>query len=231
MQVSKQEIHAIGIGREGQTLVTIDNFAGDPDALRRAAIETRFEPGRHHYPGIRAELPPTYLEAQLPLITRIVRQIFGRYGDVKVVDASFSIVTTPPDQLSLQQRLPHCDAFDPGRIAFIHYLMPAGGHEIVDKGTAFYRHRSTGFETVNEARRAPYFQSLESELRERGEPQGYVAGDTELFEQIGVVEARYDRALLYPGFLLHSGAIPADASLSPDPAAGRLTVTAFLSVA
>lgn len=61
-------------------------------------------------------------------------------------------------------------------------------------------------------------------------PANYIAGDTPYFERIALGQARYNRALLYPSFLLHSGAIAPDAVLSPDPALGRLTVTAFLFV-
>ena len=61
-------------------------------------------------------------------------------------------------------------------------------------------------------------------------PASYITGDTALFERTMTAEARYNRALLYPSYLLHSGAIAPDATLSPDPAIGRLTVTAFLSV-
>jgi hypothetical protein len=57
-----------------------------------------------------------------------------------------------------------------------------------------------------------------------------VSGDTDLFERIGLAEARYDRALLYPSFLLHIGAISPETVLSADPALGRLTVTGFLAV-
>ncbi|WP_260583889.1 DUF6445 family protein [Sphingopyxis sp. PET50] len=51
-----------------------------------------------------------------------------------------------------------------------------------------------------------------------------------MFACTHIAEARYNRALLYPSALLHSGAIGADAPLSPDPRVGRLTVTAFLSI-
>lgn len=224
--MSRPVIAACGIGRERQTLVTIDDFAPDPDTLRAAARAAGFDPGKHHYPGIRAALPADYLREQLPLITDIVRNVFGRYGDVHLLDASFSIVTTPPSALTAVQRLPHCDAFTPDRIALVHYL----GLDS-DEGTAFYRHRSTGFETIDESRRPSYFERLDAELRDAGPlPDAYIASDTALFERIALGPARYNRALLYPSFLLHSGAIAPDAALSPDPAAGRLTITGFLSV-
>ncbi|CAA9494362.1 MAG: hypothetical protein AVDCRST_MAG44-391 [uncultured Sphingomonas sp.] len=218
-------ITACGIGREGQTLVTIDDFAPTPDALREAACASRFE-SAHHYPGIRSTLPDAYLREQLPLITKVLRSVFGRYGPVRVLDASFSIVTTPPDALSIAQRLPHCDAYSADRIALIHYLSLTS-----EEGTAFFRHRATGFETVNEARRQIYAERLAAELANADPlPQAYIASDTALFERIALAKARYNRALLYPSCLLHSGAIRSISSLDPTPETGRLTITGFLSV-
>jgi hypothetical protein len=212
------------VGDEAQPLVTFDGFAADPDALRGFAAAAAFEPGRQHYPGVRAALPETYLTGQLPAIASAA-QAFGRVGLVEVIDASFSIVTTSPGALSVPQRLPHVDAFDEDRIALVHYLSHCSG------GTAFYRHRATGFETVTETRREIFFRHLDTELRHGGPPApAYIDGDTPLFERIHAAEACYNRALLYRSWNLHSGAIAADAPLSADPAEGRLTVTAFLRI-
>ena len=165
------------------------------------------------------------MHGRLPLIASALGRSFGRFRRIHVIDASFSIVATPPAALSVKQRLPHVDAFGRTRIALIHYLSPDGGD-----GTAFYRHRATGYETVDEARAPAYFETLDRELRDGDAPAGYIAGDTALFAQTERVDARYDRALLYRSCMLHSGAIAPDAVLSPDPAAGRLTVTAFLAL-
>lgn len=200
-------------------LTAIDGFARDPDALRAAACAAAFTPGLHHYPGIRAPLPEPYLRDQLPIIEAALG------AKVEVIDASVSIVTTPPGALTVQQRLPHVDAFGAERIALVHYL----SHD--SDGTAFYRHRSTGFETVDEGRAPIYLGQLEAELRHAGPPPpAYLNGDTPLFERHTLAEAAYNRAYLYRSFNLHSGAIAADAALSADPAKGRLTVTGFLSV-
>ena len=214
------------VGREAQPVAVIDDFAGDPDAVRAAAIAAGFGPAMHHYPGIRAPLPPDYLTGQLPVVEAALAQAFGTAARLDVIDASFSIVTTPRDALSVSQRLPHCDAHDARRIALVHYLAPGNGD-----GTGFFRHRSTGFETVDAARSPIYADQVAAELRYGGAPPpGYVTGDTSLFECIFDVEARCNRAIVYPGFLLHSGLIGADATLSPDAAAGRLTVTGFFSI-
>lgn len=213
------------IGAEAQPLCILDYFAPDAEALRDFAAAATFEEARNHYPGVRAELPVDYLTVQLPLIAGAVAQAFGRSGAIEVIDASFSIVCTPAEALSVPQRLPHVDAFTPDRIALVHYL--AEEHD----GTAFFRHRSTGFETVGETRREIYFRQLDTELRYGGPPAAaYVTGDTPLFECIRTAEARFNRALLYRSSNLHSGAIAPGAALPADPRAGRLTVTAFLSM-
>lgn len=215
------------IGVEEQPLVILDDFAPDADGLRRFAQAADFTPALNHFPGVRAALPVGYLATQLPVIAAAAAEAFGLAGPVQVVDASFSIVSTPATELSIPQRLPHIDAFTADRIALVHYLSPEGGD-----GTAFFRHRATGFETVNEARRDLFFRHLDIEMRHGGvPPPEYVLGDTPLFECIRSEPARYNCALLYRSWNLHSGAISPDNALSADPGAGRLTVTGFFSIA
>lgn len=215
------------IGQAGGPLVVIDNFFRDPDALLSAARAAVFVPGRNLYPGVRAPLPEDYWSAdRLALVAGAIERSFALNGPIDIIDSSFSIVTTPPDALSVAQRLPHCDAFAPNHIALVHYLSRDG-----TDGTAFYRHRSTGFEAMAERHRQIYFSQVEFELRQLGPPPAaYVAGDTPLFEQIQRVESRFNRAVLYKGQQLHSGVIRPDAPLSSDPDQGRLTVTAFLTI-
>lgn len=224
--MSRPDISARLIGHESQPLVTIDGFATDPDALRAFAIARRFEVAGRHYPGVRAALPPDYLRVQSPVIASVLAEVFGCAAKARVLDASYSMVTTPPEALSLEQRLPHVDATAPGRIALIHYLSPDCGD-----GTAFFRHRTTGYETIDDDRATRYFSMLEAELRETSLPLAYVCEDTPLFERVARSDAHYNRALIYRSALLHTGAISPGATLSSDPATGRLTITAFLDAA
>ena len=217
-------IEAIGI--EAQPLVVLDDFAPDPDGLRRFAQGADFIPALNHFPGVRSALPADYLATQLPLIATAAVEAFGLTGPITLVDASFSIVSTPASELAIPQRLPHIDAFTEDRIALVHYLSPEGGD-----GTAFFRHRATGFETVDEMRRDLFFRHLDIEMRHGGVPSPeYVLGNTPLFECFRTEPARYNRALLYRSWNLHSGAISPHNSLSPDPRDGRLTVTGFFSI-
>lgn len=216
-------ISARRIGREREPLVIVDDFAPDPEALRRFAADSQFEPAGDHYPGIRAALPNAYLGQASDTLALVFKEAFAITGRVRVLDARFSIVTALQSELTLVQRLPHVDATASGRLAMVHYL---GAEEL--GGTAFYRHRSTGFETINDARSATYFAALEREIALHP-PLGYIAGDAPLFERIDEVAARFNRAVFYRSHLLHSGAVPPDTPLPSDPATGRLTVTGFFA--
>lgn len=220
----RPEIVARRIGLEQQPIVVIDGFHPDPHRLCMAAQSTPFETALSHYPGIRATLPADYFaQVRVPLVSAL-HKAFGHDGVIDLVDASFSIVTTPPAELTIEQRLPHVDAIQPNRIALVHYL----SHDDRD-GTAFFRHRATGFETIDEQRSAAYFAMLNGELRRTPPPQAYVDDSNPLFERIAGFEARYNRAIIYRSANLHSGAIRSGAMLDASPATGRLTVTAFLS--
>lgn len=217
------EIVARRVGEEGQPVVVVDGFHPDPDALRAAGIAASWSDAERHYPGLRAELPADYLRAVRPAIALVLREVFGLRGGVDVLDASFSLVTKAPGELTLAQRLPHVDAVAPGRIALVHYLAPGEG-----AGTAFFRHRATGYETIDEARAPEFYETLRREV-EASPPEGYVHDDTPLFVRTGLIPARFNRAVIYRSAMLHSGAIADAAALSADPAEGRLTVTAFLA--
>jgi hypothetical protein len=221
------DVTVMTIGQQNEPLVVIDDFSPDPTALREAALAASFVPARNTYPGVRAPLPACYWSPdRLDRLSAVLEQAFGLSGAIGMIDASFSMVSTPVDQLSVAQRLPHCDAFVPNQIALVHYLSP----DCLD-GTAFYRHRSTGFETISEQCRQMYFAQVDFELRHLGmPPAGYIAGDTPMFERIASVEGWFNRALLYRGKHLHSGAIRPGTNLSDDAREGRLTVTAFFTV-
>ncbi len=211
------------IGRERQPVAIIDDFAADPGALRASAAAARFAPAGQYYPGDRAPLPPGYFAPNVALLNTLLADLFGHTGGARVLDAAFSIVTADPASLSVEQRLPHVDALEPGRIAVVHYLAPDD-----PDGTAFFRHRSTGFETLDRARSETYLPQLRAELAIHPPGAAYPAGDA-IFELLDTIPARDNRAIVYRSAMLHSGAISPGRTLSADPTIGRLTVTAFLA--
>lgn len=212
------------IGEEREPVVIIDNFTGQPDRLRAMGEAARYYPAGVDYPGRRAPADPSYLDIRRDLMMQVMARVFGLTRSIQCEVAAFSIVSLAPQDLSPRQRIPHHDHSDAGRVAIMHYLDgPESG------GTAFYRHKRTGFEAITPEREAAYAEALAEDDRQFGEPaRTYPSGDSERFEQIGAVEARIDRLALYRGRQLHSGIIPAPQALSDDPRKGRLTVNMFL---
>jgi hypothetical protein len=152
-----------------------------------------------------------------------LRAAFG-LGDWAVVSGGwdFSIVTTPAEALTLRQRMPHIDSTHPGNLALLLYL--SGSDQ---GGTGFYRHRSTGFETITEDRFDAYEAALDGEVARFGAPQGYAGGDSAIFERVADYEARVNRMLVYRGRGLHSASLGPGFTGNPDPRKGRLTLNLF----
>lgn len=223
MTLTKVTVHQIG--NDYEPVVVIDNFAPDPEMLRDDATTRIFSISDDHYPGVKAAMNQDYLAQQWPVLSAIFSEVFGISDRVSMLDISYALVTASPGSLALEQRLPHVDALKPGRLALVHYLVPGGC-----EGTAFYRHRSTGFESVDSSRSEVYFVRLNEDLQKYGQPQSsYLNGSTQIFEQTKCFSGDYNRALVYRGRVLHSGAIEAGGALSEDPRAGRLTVTGFFA--
>lgn len=210
-------------GAEQQPVVVIDGFSPAPGRFLDDAGFLSFHRIGEHYPGVRAPVAAPMLRQLLTDLAPVAREVFGLSG-LEVVDAFYSLVTTPPAALAPIQRLPHFDEVSPRRLALLHFL---GRDET--SGTAFYRHRATGFESVDAARLPDYRAALSADIERHGLPEpAYIGGDTTMFEQIACHSGFFNRALLYRSNTLHCALIPPGMGLTDDPATGRLTVNTFL---
>lgn len=213
-------------GREASPVVVIDNFSPDAESLIDVAEALEFAELGEFYPGPRAHAPKSYFAGVADIVAPIVKRAFGAEKSLTLDRALFSIATRSPADLTLAQRVPHIDDADEKAIAIVHYLARENFG-----GTAFYRHRSTGFETVGPELLALFLASLKADFARFGEPPpAYIDGDTEIFERILRVEARFNRAVIYRSNLLHCAELPNHAPLPLSPRAGRLTIAAFLHV-
>ena len=218
-------IQKLRIGRENAPLLVIDDVVADPQELVQDAVSKRYTTPHSYFPGLRAKAPLSY---QMFLVGEF-RTLLCDYFELEAPSLRFtmchySVVTTSPEKLSMLQRIPHVDTHDSRGLASVHYLFKADLG-----GTAFYRHRSTGFEYVDEARRTTYFQTLEKELADAAPAAQYIDSDTPLFERVGVQAGVFNRMLIYRRNSLHSGAPTRGLPLSPDPASGRLSINSFLA--
>ena len=214
-------------GRDHEAAIVVDDFLLDARPLVEfASTEGKFAPVEANlYPGIRAPLPNAYMRMLVSCLQEPIAGIFGLTDiDLRRAEGDFSIVTTPPDRLSVLQCLPHFDTTDPGQVAVLHYLCrPEQG------GTSFYRQRSTGFERIDAARQEEFMAALNRDIHAGGPPaRNYMQGDSAMFERIGKLEAAFNRLVIYRSATLHSGDIPPGFAFDPDPRTGRLTANAFL---
>lgn len=218
-------------GREKEAVIIIDDFTQHFHAIVDAVEKAQFRKAAAGYPGIRAPMSAKYLAEKGALLSKIVQEIFGFTKGIKCENCDYSIVTTAPQDLQPAQRIPHYDTPHDNVLAFMHYVADHRDHPAGDKGgTAFYRHRATGFESITPEREAEYSAALIREAEIIGLPKpAYIYGDNERFEMIGEIEARPNRFILYRGRTLHSGCISAAANFSSDPKIGRLTINGFLS--
>lgn len=216
------------IGRELQPCLVLDDFYDEPDSLIRYAMEVGgVQLAQGGYPGVRSPAPMLYNDFLMERLPLLLKKSFNfKLDSVTQVSSAFSMVTLSPNELSVEQRVPHFDSCVYGDLALILYLCaPSYG------GTNFYRHRETGFEFVDEERRAEYFSSLRRELTSGKLPKepAYICDDTALYERVFQVPVAYNRLAIYRVTSLHSGDIPPEYQCIPDPREGRFTLTTFLT--
>lgn len=214
----------LAIGAERAPLLVIDNFVADPEALVADACARPLTMRSRYFPGVRAEAPPAYQQLLLTRLRSELLECLGvQDGTLTFSLCHYSLITTPARELAPPQRIPHVDSHASSGLATIHYLFKANLG-----GTAFYRHRKTGFESIDEARRTQYARTLDEEHAGPAAPRpGYINGSTDLFEQIAKQDGVFNRMLVYRRNSLHSGCIEESV---PDlnPATGRLSINSFI---
>jgi hypothetical protein len=226
---NQQQIRVEHIGQEQNPLLIIDNFFATPEQLVEQACT---EPGfiaqaSDFYPGLRKQITGDYPAQSLRTLIPLVRETFAIAAErtAELSLCAFSLTTTPPEKLRPIQSVPHIDTHDPLQFAMVHYLCAESYG-----GTSFYRHRSTGHESINQERFTQYFKILKQEVMDEQQTRfNYINGDTNLFERIYQMPVVFNRAIVYRSNQLHSGDINLQSGLSTDPRAGRLTANSFFS--
>jgi hypothetical protein len=218
-------VRKLWVGAERAPLLVIDDAAPNADELVEIAAEQTFSVQGRYYPGIRCVAPPRYQQFLLTALRDALLDCLEVHGGaLRLSMCHYSLVTTPTSQLAPLQRIPHVDSLSKQGLATIHYLFKTNLG-----GTAFYRHRQTGFESIDESRNATYASSLQAESLGPHVPgASYINGDTPLFEQIAKQDGVFNRMLVYRRNVLHSGCIGADFVPDPNPRTGRLSINSFI---
>lgn len=221
--VSSADARLEEVGNERTKIIRISNFFNHPETVVDVAASQRYARINPHYPGVRAAISPDLLAGLCQTVADVAHTHLGQPTRSWMGQAWYSIVTNSAEQLTPIQRLPHFDGFDETQMAIMIYL-----NQTDHGGTAFYRHKTTGYESVTEARYPVYKSSLEADVQASGLPPAqYISDGAPVFEKIAESDAAFNSLIVYPGTALHSGVIDNDVPLSPEPRTGRLTINGF----
>ncbi|MFT4937958.1 MAG: hypothetical protein ACI88A_000980 [Paraglaciecola sp.] len=219
-------ITLLKIGNEQQPLFVVDELLVNPELV----VEYAHQGGgfinqkTDFYPGVRKPLPADYGDLICQFVASTLPERLALPTSISVTNSlcALSITNQHPATLLPIQRIPHFDTCDRQQWAVLHYLCNADCG-----GTGFFRHISSGFEAITEDRNKRYQRMLEDDASTKGlPPVKYLDANSALFEQIHSVDAKYNRALIYPSNLLHSGLIRQ--WQSTDISSSRLTANTFL---
>lgn len=220
-----RKIHSLKLGREQAPLLVVDNLMADAEQLVEYAASKVFTDVPGYFPGIRTKVPLSFQQFVIDTLRDTVAETFGVSATkLHFTNCHFSLVTTPGDKLVPLQRIPHVDSMFSSELALMYYLFKSDLG-----GTAFYRHRSTGFEYVNVERNDEYCRYVSVEMNGSNSPgPGYISSTTPLFEQIDAQEGRFNRLLVYRRNSLHSSNLTGNFVPDTNPRTGRLSINGFL---
>jgi len=216
------------LGKLKTPVIVVDDAVIQPESLLEAANKAEFKAQpRDYYPGVRAPVTDKYVQHICEHFFDSWRDIFGlqQAERLETVLSAFSMTTMPANQLKPIQMLPHFDTVEQHQVAVVHYLC-----DEEHGGTGFYCHKSTSIERVIESNLVKYGKTLKQEAvaAELHTNRKYLGLNHSLFESIGSVTSRFNRLVVYPSNLLHSGLIKPEVDLNNHPSHGRLTTSSFI---
>ena len=215
------------VGKCPIAVTVADNVLLHPQQLAEFGRGLKFvEDDSNLYPGIRARLPEDFSRPFHEWLTNTLR-CTGVLEESSYVheDASFfSIVNKNRANLLPLQRIPHYDSIDPRVFAAVVYLF-----DRANSGTSFYRHRTTGYETIGDDNKDNYKMALNRNMKTLGPPaREYANGSNALFERTHSVDSVFNRIVIYPGNVLHAADIDGSLFTGNDNSQWRLTISSLI---
>ena len=217
------------VGDEKTPVVIIDDFAQAPqDLIEYAKTHCPLIPTKvdtNYYPGaISAAASQQYTDNMYAALKPIIKKAYRLpVGYPSWIDSSYAMVNFSPKKLAQSQRIPHYDSQGPGQLAFLLYLCHPP-----HQGTALYRHKKTGFESIQPARAEQFLAAIDPKLASNDYPDQYINEGNDDFEQIAKLDLAFNRLIIYPSQSLHSSLIVPEL-LSDDMDKGRLTLRTFVN--
>src|SRR6195256_3389024 len=169
------------VGKCPIAVTVADNVLLRPQQLAEFGLGLTFvEEDTNLYPGVRARVPAEFSRPFHAWLTRTLHrtEVLGKSCYINDDASFFSIVNKSLADLLPLQRIPHYDSTDPRVFAAVIYLF-----DRANSGTSFYRHRTTGYETIGDDNVDNYKIALNRNMIKRGPPaREYTNGSNDLFE-------------------------------------------------
>jgi hypothetical protein len=224
----KCAIRPLLIGQEKSPLFIIEHWLEQAEDLVHIANQGPWSKDNKQdfYPGQRSIAPLEYRQFVIDFIQQQLMPLLPvrQHHQASISYCSFSMVTSSPIDLLPIQRIPHFDTHNDHQWAIVHYLC-----QEECGGTGFFQHRHSGFETIDSEREARYIRIRDDEAFTLGLPPArYLEGSSEQFKLIHHVNAQFNRAIIYPSNLLHSGLIKQWRNELGQP--WRLTANSFIQL-
>jgi Family of unknown function (DUF6445) len=204
-----------------------DNVLLRPQQLVEFGRGLKFvEDDSNLYPGIRARLPAEFSRPFQAWLTNTLRGtgVLEESSHIHEDASFFSIVNRSRANLLPLQRIPHYDSTDPRVFAAVIYLFDRS-----NAGTSFYRHRTTGYETIGDKNRDNYKVALNRNMKDLGPPaREYTNGSNSLFERTHSVDSAFNRIVIYSGNVLHAADIDGSLFTGDDNSQWRLTISSLI---
>jgi hypothetical protein len=222
---------SVSSARVGECPISVtvaDNVLLHPRRLAEFGLGRNFvEDDRNLYPGVRAQLPAEFSRPFHAWLTRALHCTGVLEESCHIYDgvSFFSIVNKSRANLLPLQRIPHYDSTDPRVFAAVIYLF-----DRANSGTSFYRHRTTGYEKINDDNANNYKTALNRNMKTLGPPaREYTNGSNDLFERTHSVDSAFNRMVIYSGNVLHAADIDGSLINGSDNGQWRLTVTSLIN--
>lgn len=217
----KATVQVLEVGQEKNKAVVVDNFYKNPDEVRNLALNapvTRWDKVTYGFPMYRTAMDLN-LDAVRAQISEISKDVWG-YGISEV--PRFMTNLTKDDPLTKADiskgGAPHCDQCILAAVVYLNTPEECSG------GTAFYRHRKTGLESLP---RHPFFEADVKQrivpiaqkfgcnsLREFAEEvvfaedqfqkEAHMTESNEFWEKLDDVAMAYNRLVFYEGKVFHA---------------------------
>ena len=220
-------ISSVRVGQCAVAVTVADNVLLRPQQLAEFGLGLTFvEDDGNLYPGVRARVPAEFSRPFHAWLTHTLRctGVLEASSYVHEDASFFSIVNKNRANLLPLQRIPHYDSADPRVFAAVIYLF-----DRANSGTSFYRHRTTGYETIGDDNKDNYKIALNRNMKNLGPPaREYTNGSNALFERTHSVDSAFNRIVIYSGNVLHAADIDGSLFTGNDNSQWRLTISSLI---